>query len=140
MFNFLNFCRDLAFILHIHLVLDCKQLNQLQIYRINEACKSDLGYKQDLGMLGNRKIVQVGSRSSLIKMCYLLLFQYLNLHAKNNVLTPYIFAIKSQDSKSQQIMSSLPSNWRKDNLVFSASIWWQWSLDSQHNLLHESSS
>ena len=81
-------------------------------------------------MLGNRKIVQVGSRSSLIKMCYLLLFQYLNLHAKNNVLTPYIFAIKSQDSKSQQIMSSLPSNWRKDNLVFSASIWWQWSLDS----------
>ena len=78
-------------------------------------------------MLGNRKIVQVGSRNSLIKMCYLLLIQYLNLHAKNNVLTPYIFSIKPQDSKCQQIMSSLPSNWRR---VFSASIWWQCNLDS----------
>lgn len=61
--------------------------------------ESGLGYKQDLGMLGNRKIAQVGSRNSLINMCYLLLIQYLNLHAKNNVLTPYIFAIKTSRFK-----------------------------------------
>lgn len=46
------------------------------------------------------------------------------LKAINNVLTSLYICFKSSRFKSQQVVSLLPSNWKKEKLTFTASIWW----------------